>query len=104
MSIELIRIIDSSSGSPTGTAFGRMLVLHVKSPRSSTSVTVRLDWGVLEGATGPAAESEDLFFDLPDSSAHTVQRANQSYKITLMQIGSDASGRPWYEFQITTQA
>ena len=119
MSIELIRIVDSPSGSSMGTAFGGMLALHVKNPKGPTSVTVRLDWGVQAhaanpvsdrqttihpgGAPSPTDESKELHFNLSSSSAHTVTRPKQSYKITLMQIGSDSSGFLWYEFQVTTQ-
>lgn len=118
MSIELLRIVDAPSGPPPVTAFGGMLVLQAKSPRGSTFVTVRLDWGAEEVAAScansshesrsecsarePAAESKELYFDLLSLPAHSVERPNQSYKITLMQIGSD-KGLPWYEFQITTQ-
>ena len=117
MSIELIRISDSPSHAPRGTAFGGVLVLHVGQPKSPTSVTVRLNREAQEHPTSPANdcqatiphhtagastdESQELFFDLSSSSAHTVKVRNQGYKITLMQIGSE-KGTPWYEFQVTT--
>ena len=117
MSIELIRITDSPSDPPTGTAFGGVLVLHIESPRSSTSITVRLNRGVEACAAGPANDrqapkqdggawsraddAKELLFDLTSSPAHTVKAQHQRYKITLMQIGSE-KGFPWYEFQVTT--
>lgn len=104
MSIELIRINDSPSESSRKAAFVGMLLLHVKSPKDSTSVTVRLDWGVPDcaastlnkqqacmresGSIATVAQLQDLFFNLASFPAHTVKRPNQSYKITLMQLVS----------------
>ena len=116
----VIRIVDSLSGSPIVDLFGG-LILHVRSPRSRTSVTVSVSSGILTFSrhhfSGPGRplthelsipdhpdKPYELYFDLSNEPRHIVRLDGFQYEIRLLQIGhieDEAYSWPWYEFEVT---
>ena len=117
----MIRIIDSPSGSALARLSGH-LMLHVKSPRTQTSVTIcvssiplfrQQSSGVPESQPAyPVAPSQphqtcDVLFDVSGATSHTVRLDGVQYTICLLQIGEVAEGAimwPWYDVQVTQRA
>jgi hypothetical protein len=116
----VIRIVDSLSGSPIVSLFG-CLVLHVRSPRSHTSVTLSVNCGLVTfcqhqlsapgehiehegGIPDPWADRHELYFDVSSEARHIVRLGGFQYDLRLLQVGTVADNghsSPWYEFEVT---
>lgn len=116
--IKNITIVDSPFQPAMESAFG--IVLMVRSPRSTRSVTVMVNPAAADYQAHPVdtpqvqvrqssvmqytGETLELFFDFDGEPIHRIEVAGQPYDLRLMNIGrvsQDGQEFPSYEFMIT---